>query len=422
MAFAILSRPKRAAAVSSNLVRKRKASHGQRATYSQPRFEGHAAWLPMAPVIQTKLKIGEQNDKFEQEADRVAEQVMRMPDSEMAQISGTGEAVKRKCAACASGKSLCPKCAPEEEQLHRKPLLPRTKTSAGQAPQLTSQLSAQISALRGSGRPLPPSARAFFEPRFGADFTGVRVHTDGRAAQLARAVNARAFTLGRDVVFGAGQYEPMTASGKTLLAHELVHVAQQADGIQGVIGRQANHTFEDCNNKQKKQIEAAAKGARKAVNRAPAFVGSAYGRPDKMSARTRLLLQTHFHTTKRGHLRDILSTFLSIQSAFAEGVDFECEQTCKPISGTIPCGYAYTIQLFGGLGNVHLCFDTGSGQCHFMTSLTAQEREVLLIHEVAHRYAGVDDKAYEFEPEYSKLSPNEAIDNADSYAWFAVQV
>ena len=80
--------------------------------------------------------------------------------------------------------------------------------------------------LRSPGEPLDPATRAFFEPRFGHDFSQVRVHTDTRAAESARAVKALAYTVGRDVVFGAGQYSPATA-GRPLLAHELAHVVQQ---------------------------------------------------------------------------------------------------------------------------------------------------------------------------------------------------
>src|SRR5712692_11999806 len=81
--------------------------------------------------------------------------------------------------------------------------------------------------LRSPGQSLDASARAFMEPRFGYDFSGVRVHADDRAAASARAVNALAYTVGREVVFGAGQYTPGTIAGKRLLAHELTHVVQQ---------------------------------------------------------------------------------------------------------------------------------------------------------------------------------------------------
>lgn len=82
--------------------------------------------------------------------------------------------------------------------------------------------------LRGRGaKSLDGATRAFFEPRFGADLGQVRVHDDARAAQLARGVNARAFTVGRDIVFGAGEYAPGTAQGRRLIAHELAHTFQQ---------------------------------------------------------------------------------------------------------------------------------------------------------------------------------------------------
>jgi len=82
--------------------------------------------------------------------------------------------------------------------------------------------------LRSPGQPLDPAARTFFEPRFGHDFSRVRVHADSRAAQSAAAVNAVAYTLGNDLAFGAGQYAPSTEGGRRLLAHELAHVVQQA--------------------------------------------------------------------------------------------------------------------------------------------------------------------------------------------------
>jgi Domain of unknown function (DUF4157) len=81
--------------------------------------------------------------------------------------------------------------------------------------------------LRAPGQPLDPSIRAYLEPRFGYDFSQVRVHTDARAAESARAVNARAYTVGRNIAFGTPSYAPHTAHGLGLLAHELTHVVQQ---------------------------------------------------------------------------------------------------------------------------------------------------------------------------------------------------
>lgn len=90
--------------------------------------------------------------------------------------------------------------------------------------------------LRSAGQPLDPATRAFFEPRFGHDFSQVRVHNDAKAAASARAVNALAYTVGKHLVFAPGQYSPSTALGKRLLAHELTHVVQQAPGIRRQTG------------------------------------------------------------------------------------------------------------------------------------------------------------------------------------------
>ena len=81
--------------------------------------------------------------------------------------------------------------------------------------------------LHSSGQPLDRQTRAFFEPRFGHDLSKVRIHTDVKAAESAQAVNALAYTVGRDVVFGMGHYAPRTTDGRRLLAHELTHVVQQ---------------------------------------------------------------------------------------------------------------------------------------------------------------------------------------------------
>ena len=88
-----------------------------------------------------------------------------------------------------------------------------------------------LSDLAGRGQPLPNDVRSFFEPRFGHDFSSVRIHSDQRAADLAAEHDARAFTVKRDIVFGPGEYQPTTPAGRHLLAHELTHVVQQADSV-----------------------------------------------------------------------------------------------------------------------------------------------------------------------------------------------
>jgi len=145
------------------------------------------------------------------EADYVAEQVMRMP----------APAMQRSCASCTTGGKTCPKCAEEEK-------IPLQRKTGSASSESTQSVSENVLSDLGPGRPLDAGTRNFFELRFGRDFSRVRVHTNDAAAQSARDVDALAYTVGRDVVFGAGQYAPQTWLGKKLLAHELTHVTQQS--------------------------------------------------------------------------------------------------------------------------------------------------------------------------------------------------
>jgi len=101
------------------------------------------------------------------------------------------------------------------------------RASSGGGTALAPDTAARIGARRGGGRPLPGPLRRYMEPRFGADFARVRVHDDAEAAVLSRRLAARAFTTGADVFFGAGQFQPDSADGRELIAHELAHTVQQ---------------------------------------------------------------------------------------------------------------------------------------------------------------------------------------------------
>jgi Domain of unknown function (DUF4157) len=130
---------------------------------------------------------------------------------------------------CACGGTLGPtgECEARRKKREAGFLQRKAAHSSSTIPHLPDVAPAVRDTLRLSGQPLDPAARAALEPRFGYDFSGVRIHTDATAAQSASDVSALAYTVGRDVVFGAGQYSPSTASGRTLLAHELAHVIQQ---------------------------------------------------------------------------------------------------------------------------------------------------------------------------------------------------
>lgn len=179
---------------------------------SSERYSGNQAALRRlshtTPLVQRKLEIGAANDPLEAEADRVADQVMRMPDPAQSSADSP-KVVRRKCTTCEE----------EDKKLHKKD---HAQAGArGEAPLIVHDV------LRTPGQPLDAATRGFFEPRFDRDFSQVQVHTDAVAAASARDVGALAYATGTHIVFGAGRYSPRTADGRSLLAHELAHVVQQ---------------------------------------------------------------------------------------------------------------------------------------------------------------------------------------------------
>jgi hypothetical protein len=258
-------------------------------------------------TIQAKLTIGQPNDKYEQEADRVADQVMAMPDPKLQrqpedeaeeetvqtkpladQITPIvqrqeepeeeeepvqakpkeGEILQRLCPECEQetaqrqeepteedenlqakpiGDKITPlvqrQAEPDEEEepvqakqeqdaLQRQEELTeeelQTKPEAGKTPAVRGNLESSINNLNDSGgQPLDTDTRGFFEPRFGRDFSSVRLHTNTQANETARALNAKAYTKGRSIVFAKGEYSLASTEGKRLLGHELTHVVQQ---------------------------------------------------------------------------------------------------------------------------------------------------------------------------------------------------
>ncbi len=193
---------------------------------------------PTGPAIQAKLEISQPGDPHEKEADRVAHQIMRMdaggqPHTPAIQRLGNAQHDEIKTRTLQRACTTC-----EEEEIQRKaaPTSPRA-TGHTQSNQLLSRLDAVT-----GGAPLNQQQRAFFEPRFGADFSRVRIHTGPTADQAARSVGARAYTRGQDIVFGTDQFHPHTPSGQELLAHELTHVVQQ--GAAPAINAPTSHATE----------------------------------------------------------------------------------------------------------------------------------------------------------------------------------
>jgi hypothetical protein len=178
--------------------------------------------------VQAKLTVGAVGDKYEQEADRVAAQVMRMsiPPDNSPQVQRFGEEdnpVQRWSLA----QSITPVVHRQvDEQVQMRELVQRAFQVGGNA--ASGDLESRLNASQGGGNALAPEVRAFMEPRFGADFARVRVHTGSDAVQMNRELSAQAFTHGRDVYFGAGK----SPGNNELTAHELTHVVQQTGSVQ----------------------------------------------------------------------------------------------------------------------------------------------------------------------------------------------
>jgi Domain of unknown function (DUF4157) len=187
------------------------------AASTSPRLGYDFSRIPLYPraaaPIQAKLAINKPGDEYEQEADRISEQVMRMPDPQP------------RASAC---DGACGTRQTRQTVQEPVPLQKNGVESDGVGETAAPPIVDDV--LRSPGQPLDAATRAYFEPRFGHDFSRVRVHTDSEAADSVRSVGALAYTVGPDMVFGAGRYQPHSVAGRQLVAHELVHVMQQSGG------------------------------------------------------------------------------------------------------------------------------------------------------------------------------------------------
>ena len=163
-------------------------------------------------VVQPKLTVTPPNDRYEQEADRAADQVMRKIESGLEGqtdlLSGKHKKETDHPVALAMSKAQCV-----------------DGDSAGVG--VSENVESVLQSARGGGQALPEQTRISMEQAFGADFKGVRVHIDSRAADISQKLNASAFTSGPDIYFSHGEYAPDKVKGQRLLAHELTHVLQQ---------------------------------------------------------------------------------------------------------------------------------------------------------------------------------------------------
>jgi|GEM_PF-3245585 len=385
--------------------------------------------------IQAKLKISEPGDVHEQEADQIADQVMRMPDPSVAErrtINGGASVpeIRRLCDECEEEKAMRMTAHGEEEEKETI----QTKRAPGDAGLAATVATAGL----GSGQPLGASALNFFQPRFSHDLSQVRIHTDARAADSARSVNALAYTIGRDVVFGAGQYAPETADGKRLLAHELTHVLQNdsrpqpnqtsvTESSSGVAGK-IETQVESMISRVPTYPDASCDRVQTSINRAwptskrwVQLANRRLGEPSGVASG----LQTHFKlnhadASQAADLATVRQVFARMEEIF----DMDVANRCVPenVGGVCaaPDGSRYAAYAYSGRPDRGITHCLPSPDVGFL----AQEDLVeTLVHEVAHTAdPSSGDFAYRHQPvrtSYANMTRAQAIRNADSYSEFA---
>jgi hypothetical protein len=375
--------------------------------------------------LQTKLRISELGDVYEQEADRISRQVMRMADPAI-----------QRAYACGGTCSTCRSEAARERRVQTNRFNPGAGAGAT-APPIVDEV------LRSPGRPLDETTRVFMAPRFGYDFSQVRVHTDSRAAESARAINALAYTAGSSIVFGAGQYVPESSVGRELIAHELTHVLQQAQGAgtagthvsTGLAQRQPAPkpvTFPGCTEENtlvanpNLQLATAVKFAADLVD---AAIG-AIGRNDTTNETYRTALARHFLNPTLSQRKELFRSFrrvwfhLKPENFACASSTKELDECAKVTNEGFDLAFTPTIQGVG-VGASVLCpaFWEDRLPC----------RAITLIHESAHARGignGGTHPPNRGSAPYPSLggAPPAAqtaalrMDNPDAYAFFAAHI
>ncbi len=348
--------------------------------------------------IQTKLALGSPGDPLELEADRIADLVvgggLRSSREPIHPIRGNGG-----------------------ETLRRKPEPAPAPSSAAAVPP-------------GSGQPLDGEARAFMEPRFGHDFSRVRIHTDSRAAESARSFGALAYTLGENIVFGPGRYNPATTSGRQLLAHELTHVLQQSGPastaapaslkVQALPApRLQKAAGNPCGQNQVDALQDTAQLASDVVGRAGEKISSFLSAGTTSTSESRQVAQALFRNFNSRDERSA-ATAKTIAGKLS-AIKGKCSSyrfmdiVCQPTDndGFCPVGPAY---VDGEGKTLTLC-------PAFFATKSPRLKIYMFIHEMAHTTGQeVIDRGYTGQRVYPHLSTEEALRNADSFARFVMEL
>lgn len=352
-------------------------------------------------TLQRKLAVGASNDPLEQEADRTADQVLAAPA--LAAVSAASNHIQRYAGPAAGPAQAAPASVDR--------------------------------VLAGSGAPLDLAVRQDMERRFSYDFSRVRLHTGGAAEQSAREVSAAAYTVGHNIVFGAGQFAPGTHEGRRLIAHELAHVVQQGaaaaitPAVDETAGRQAvrgpapdpvgevkqrgerrvqryGHDVATCKESDVTDILWPADYlARQWLAEAITILETSPA-PAYLPA----LLQRYF-MTQTPDLKTIIGNYKTLQARFqASDYFYTCANDCAASVNRQTMGKTKVSKLFGGSGPIVLCMNNLRTQMKpdWTTAAT-------IIHEFAHRYLGFTGDTY-CDGGCEGLSPAEALKNPDSYS------
>ncbi len=352
--------------------------------------------------------------------------------------------------------------APAEVKLHarmNRPLIQRKTagiTPAVHVPPLIHEV------LRYPGRPLDHATRAFYEPRFGQDFSAVRVHTDTRAAESARSVNALAYTVGHDIVFDTGQYTPTISAGKQLLAHELTHVMQQSGQQASTLQTLSVGPADDGYEREARALAQVAvsgssdtaltptivpmKAASPRIQREPRFSEdcSSFNRCNVIeplvhskqmvdaaitalppiaagtvtSGRIIDVLNVHFHnpSAPAATAAAVLVKLQAIRTELDAPIRYVCHPDSPGDCEVTATGFVGGFTTCSSGSDIHLC-------SLYHVSLTCEEQARVLVHEAAHHVPDLcPDHAYVGQAEYMALPPDKALQNPDTYAQFSKMV
>jgi hypothetical protein len=321
--------------------------------------------------------------------------------------------MQRTCCACAAGGSICSECEREKQALVQR----KTTQHSDSSPAVPDNFLRRL----GPGQPLDRRTRAYFEPRFGCDFSHVRIHADVRAAEAAHAVDALAYTVGHDVVFAAEQYKPESSGGKHLLAHELAHTIQQSP-VERAIGSRGHQTSGSIHQRpegllQRQTIDKSSCGG--------SFAGEFRSAHDDAIDRVEYalrqlgnarsisgLLQKHFKLGPRAAKIATIRTKLGeIASALKNGTNtYHCEPdaTCKTELGRDTNNNPFYRAAYATAADITFC--------HYTFGYSGSSQTILLIHETAHtNAANLPDGPYRAQAAYPGPDPT---NNAEAYSEF----